>query len=117
MFLYDPVGGFREVVDADLGSPIDGVWIDGYYFLTDGQYIYHTDLTDEAAIDPLKFATAEFMPDLSLGVAKTQDNKVIVFGRYTIEYFTNAATPNFAFSRIKKILLKAIVLNIVHQNQ
>ena len=100
MFLYSAAAGFSEVVDADLGNPIDGVWIDGYYFLTDGEYIYHTDITDESAIDPLKFATAEFMPDPSLGVAKTKDNKIMVFGRYTIEYFANDASENFAFQRL-----------------
>ena len=101
MFLYSTAGVFAEVVDADLGDPIDGVWIDGYYFLTDGEYIYHTELTNESSIDPLKYATAEFMPDRSLGVAKTADNKVMVFGRYTIEYFANDATPNFAFQRLE----------------
>ncbi len=100
MFLYSPSGGFAEVTDSDLGNPIDGVWVDGYYFLTDGEFIYHTDIDDESSIDPLKFATAEFMPDKSLGVAKTQDNKVVVFGRYTIEYFIDAATANFAFQRV-----------------
>jgi hypothetical protein len=101
MYLYDPAGGFRQVTDPDLGSPIDVVWVDGYYFLTDGEYIYHTDISDEESIDPLKFATAEFMPDASLGLGKTQDNKVIVFGRYTIEYFVDSATENFAFSRVE----------------
>lgn len=101
MFLYSPSGGLSQVVDSDLGSPIDGVWVDGYYFLTDGEFLYHTDLTNESSIDPLKFATAEFMPDPSLGLGKTQDNKVIVFGRYTVEYFVNAATENFAFQRVE----------------
>lgn len=100
MFLYDPSAGFRQVVDSDLGDPIDVVWVDGYYFLTDGEFIYHTDITDESSIDPLKFATAEFMPDASLGVSKTQDNKVMVWGRYTLEYFVNVATANFAFQRL-----------------
>ena len=99
-FLYDPVNGLRAVTDNDLGSPIDGVWVDGYYFMTDGEYLFHTDLTDESSIDPLKFATAEFMPDPSLGLAKTQDNKVLVFGRYTLEYFINVTQDNFAFSRV-----------------
>lgn len=102
MFLYDETNGFREVTDSDLGDPIDGTWVDGYYFLTDGEYIYHTDLNDESSIDPLKFATAEFMPDKSLGVAKTQDNKVVVFGRNTIEYFRNVASDNFAFTRVQE---------------
>lgn len=101
MWLYSPAAGLNEIVDVDLGSPIDGVWINGYYFLTDGEYIYHTNITDEASIDPLKFATAEFMPDKSLGLLKTQDNKVVVFGRYTTEYFTDIAQPNFAFTRIE----------------
>jgi len=99
-FLYDLTTGFREVTDTDLGSPIDGVWVDGYYFMTDGEYLFHTDIDDEESIDPLKFATAEFMPDASLGLAKTQDNKVLVFGRYTLEYFINIAQDNFAFSRV-----------------
>lgn len=101
MFLYSPSGGFVETTDSDLGDPLDGVWVDGYYFLTDGEFIYHTLITDESSIDPLQFATAEFMPDKSLGVGKTQDNKVIVFGRYTMEYFINAATENFAFQRVE----------------
>jgi len=100
MFLYKSVGGLAEVIDADLGSPIDGVWVDQYYFLTDGDYIYHTDIDDETSIDPLKFATAEFMPDPSLGLAKSSDNKVMVFGRYSLEYFVNDASDNFAFVRV-----------------
>jgi hypothetical protein len=99
-FLYDLTNGFREVTDPDLGDPIDATWIDGYYFFTDGENIYHTDISDEEAIDPLKFATAEFMPDPTLGVAKTLDNKVMVFDRYSCEFFINRATANFAFSRV-----------------
>jgi len=101
-YLYDSVNGFRRVADPDVGAPIDVVWIDGYYCFTDGEYIYHTDITDEEAIDPLKFATAEFMPDKSLGCGKTQDNKWIVFGRYSMEYFRNAASADFAFERVQQ---------------
>lgn len=101
MFLYSPTSGFEQITDPDLGEPIDGVWVDGYYFLTDGEFLYHTDITDETSIDPLKFATAEFMPDPSLGLAKTQDNKVMVFGRYSLEYFVDTATENFAFKRVE----------------
>lgn len=100
-FLYDPTNGFREVTDTDLGNPIDAVWVDGYYFFTDGENIYHTDITDEEKIDPLTFAAAEFMPDDSLAVSKTQDNKVMVFGRYSLEYFVNVAASNFAFQRVE----------------
>ena len=100
-FLYSPSGGFAEITDSDLGKPIDCDWINGYYFFTDGEYIYHTDIGDETSIDPLQYATAEFMPDKSLGVMKTQDNKMIVFGRYSIEYFVDVAQDDFAFQRLE----------------
>ncbi len=52
MFLYSPSTGFNEVTDVNLGSPVDIVWVDGYYFLTDADFIYHTDIDDETSIDP-----------------------------------------------------------------
>lgn len=105
-YLYSPIDGFSQVTDSDLGNPIDCVWINGYYFFTDGEYIYHTDIDDESSISPLKYATAEFMPDDSLGVAKTQDNKVVVFGRYSMEYFSDQALDDFAFRRIESRAMK-----------
>jgi hypothetical protein len=106
MFLYDPVGGFRQITDPDLGNPLDGDWINGYYFLTDGENIYHTELANEEAIDPLKFATAEFLPDPSIGISRTSDNKIIVWGRYSKEDFIDQATTNFAFKRIETRAMK-----------
>lgn len=100
-YLYDPVVGFRQVLDPDLKTPIDGVWVDGYYFLTDGESLYHTDPANEDQFSPLAFATAEFSPDPTLGLGKTSDNKVIVFNRYTTEFFANVASTNFAFTRIQ----------------
>lgn len=109
-YLYDPTNGFRQVTDPDVGTPIDGTWIDGYYFLTDGEFLYHTDLNDESSIDPLKYATSEFSPDPTLGVGKTQDNKAIAFNRYSTEYLANVATANFAFQRIAA---RAVKIGIV----
>lgn len=100
-FLYDPVGGLVEVTDPDLGNPIDACWIDGYYFFTDGDYLYHTDISDETSISPLNFATSEFSPDPTLGVARTSSNLVAVFNRYTTEYFYDDASAAFAFSRAR----------------
>ncbi len=100
-FLYSPSGGLVQVTDSDVGSPIDGVWVNNYYFMTDGEYLFHTQISDETSIDPLDFATAEFMPDPSNGISKTQDNKVMVWGRYSLEYFQDVATDDFAFTRIE----------------
>lgn len=105
-YLYDPTNGFRPVTDPDVGVPIDACWIDGYYFFTDGDTIYHTDIDDEESIFPLKFATSEFSPDRTVGVGKTTDNKVVVFNRYTTEYFANQANENFAFTRIPSRAIK-----------
>lgn len=100
-FLYDPSGGFREVTDPNLGNPIDGTWADGYYMMIDPEYVFHTDLTDESSIDPLKFSTAAFIPDPNKGIWKTQDNFIVVAGRYSVEYFDNRANANFAWTRVE----------------
>jgi len=75
MFLYNSTDGFIQVTDPDILKPIDCVWIDGYYFLTDGDYIYHTKLSPTVAgdnpeleIDPSSYASAEFMPDPIMGL-------------------------------------------------
>lgn len=99
-FLYNPTDGFQEITDPDLGDPIDCVWVDGYIMFTDGENIYHSDITDETSIDPLKFDTSEFSPDPTLGLSLNDDNKVMVWNRYTLEYFQNVAKANFAFSRL-----------------
>lgn len=99
-FLYNPVDGARRILDPEVGEPIDHVWVDGYFFFTDGDYLYHTDIDNEESIDPLKFATSEFSPDRTKGVGLTTDDKVMAFNRFTIEYFENVATEFFAFRRI-----------------
>ena len=106
MWLHDG-STLSEVTDPDLGNPVDITWIDNYYFMTDGEFLFHTNITDESAIDPLKFATSEFSPDPTLGVEKTSDNQVAVFNRFTIEYFVNRALENFAFQRIQGKAVKA----------
>jgi len=109
-YLYSPAGGLNEVTDPDLGSPIDGTWINQVYFMTDGEFLFHTDINDESSIDPLKVATSEYSPDPTLGVGKTQDNKAIAFNRYTIEYFIDRASENFAYTRVES---RAIKIGIV----
>ena len=87
-------------IDPLFVGTIDAVWIDGYYFLTNGETLYHTELADEGVVQASE-STAQFSPDPILGLGKTQDNKVIVFGRYTIEYFDNVGSIGFAFRRLE----------------
>jgi len=98
------------MTDPDIGAPIDVAQIDGYYVFTDGEYLYHTDIGDETSIDPLKFATSELSPDPTKAVGRTQDDLLIVFNRYTTEYFINQANEQFAFSRLNQ---KAVDAGIV----
>jgi len=87
-------------IDPLFVGTIDAVWIDGYYFLTNGDSLYHTEINDEELVQASE-NTAQFSPDPILGLGKTQDNKVIVFGRYTIEYFQNVGSQGFAFQRLE----------------
>ena len=103
-WLYN--GTLTQITDSDLGNPIDGTWVDNYYFFTDGEFLYHTDITDETSIDPLKFATSEFSPDPTLAVDRTSGNQVIVFDRYSTSWFENRATEQFAFRRIANKFVK-----------
>jgi len=100
-WLYDG-DSFIEVDDPDVGSPIDAVWINGVYFLTDGEFLYHTRADSESAIDPQTFATSEFSPDRTFGLLVNIQNQVVVFNRYSTEWFSDVGTANeFRFRRIQ----------------
>ena len=91
-------------------TAIDAVWVSGYYMFTDSEYLFHTKALDESSIDPLQYATAEISPDPVVGLLATQDDLLLVFGRFTMQYFYNAATDQFAFSNLSQ---KAINAGIV----
>ena len=114
-WLYDG-STLTEVLDPDLGSPIDAVWINGVYFFTDGETLYHTDSTNEQAIDPQAFATSEFSPDRTVGLLKNKQNQVVVFNRFTTEWFVDQPTTTssgaFLF-RFRRIEGKAVKVGIV----
>ena len=112
-WLYDGVS-LIPYTDPDLGSPIDVVWINGVYFFTDGENLFHTTAVSEFNIEPDNFATAEFSPDRTLGLLKNQQNQVVVFNRYTIEWFSDTgAQEGFRFRRIPG---KALKVGIVGTN-
>lgn len=114
-WLYDG-STLTEVLDPDLGSPIDAVWINGVYFFTDGETLYHTDSTNEQAIAPLAFATSEFSPDRTVGLLKNKQNQVVVFNRFSTEWFVDQPTndPAGAFLfRFRRIEGKAVKVGIV----
>lgn len=110
LYYYNKQKGLREITDSDIGSPIDLVWVDGYFFLTDGKDIYHSDILNEEHFLPLDFSNAQFIPDASRGLGKNEDNEVVVFGEFSTEYFVNVGSNDFAFRRITQKAQKIGIL-------
>lgn len=88
-----------HVVDPDLGTCLDVVFIEGYFFSTDGEFLVVTDLNDPMAVNPLKYGSAEADPDPVIAVAALR-NEAYALGRFTIEVFQNIGGTGFPFQRI-----------------
>lgn len=105
LYYYNPTDGFRQITDSAVGSPIDIVWADFRFVLTDGEYLFQSSLLDESEYEPLDFSGSDFQPDKILGVGLNDDNELISFGALTTEYFQNIGQDNFSYTRIQ---LKAV---------
>lgn len=100
MYLYSPSSGLKEVTDPDLGSVIDGTWIDGYYFLVDRESPIVTDILAEDSIRQLNYGSAEIDPDPIIGCDKWR-NFAVVFGSSTMEFYDNVGGTLFPFQRVE----------------
>ena len=100
LYYYNRDGGLRLITNQNVGTPIDIAWIDNYFFLTDGENIFHSDIANEENYRALDFATSEFVPDATNGVIKTQDNRALAINRFSAEYYQNDGTDNFSFARL-----------------
>ena len=110
LFYYNPTSGLREITDPDVGDPVDIVWADGYFILTDGEEIYHSDILDEESYSPLNFTNPQFRPDPAYGLGINEDNELIVYGQKTTEYYTNQGLDNFTYARIGLKAMKQGIL-------
>lgn len=97
VFLFDGTS-ITQITDPDLGSVIDGIWIDGYFLMTDGEFLIVTELNNPTAIDPLKYGSSEEDPDPILGLIKVR-GEVYALNRYTTENFLNQGSTGFPFAR------------------
>lgn len=103
LYLYDDAT-LVQVADPDLGVPIDITWFKGIYVMTDGEYLFHTNISNEYTIDPLKYSSSEFAADPIKGVLRTDSNQIIAFNRYSTEFFyfnANAATGTSVLTPIQ----------------
>lgn len=89
-----------QVTDPDLGTVIDFVWVDGYFFTTDGEFLVVTELNDPTSVNPLKYGSSEADPDPVKSLLKLK-NEVYVINLKTIEVFTNVGGDGFPFSRVE----------------
>ena len=87
-----------QVTDPDLGEALDGIWIDGRFMTTDGQYLVVTELNNPTAVDPLKYGSSEEDPDRVVGLIKVR-GEVYAINRYTTENFANTGSTGFPFAR------------------
>lgn len=97
-WLYDGTT-LTQITDVDLGEPIDGFWVDGYFMFTDGAYLVVTELNNPFSIDPLKYGASEADPDRIVGNLKLR-NEVYALNRYTTEVFNNVGGTGFPFLRV-----------------
>lgn len=103
LFYYDGTT-LTQVTDTDLGRVVDLDWMDGYFITTDGTYVVVTQLSNPAAVDPLKYGSAEKDPDEVTGVA-TLNEDLVVFGTNSVQFFKNAGGNGFPFANVPGAML------------
>lgn len=111
-WLYDGYS-LTRVEDPDLGVPIDITWFRGIYVMTDGEFLFHTDINDEFSISPLKYSSSEFATDPVKGLIRTDSNEIIAFNRYSTEYFYFNANAPVGTSVLSPIQGKSSRIGIV----
>lgn len=97
-YLYDG-STLQRVADPDLGAVFDLIWVDGYFMLTDGEFLIVTELNNPFEVSPLKYGSSEVDPDPIKALLKIR-NEPHVLNRYTIEVFDNVGGTGFPFRRI-----------------
>ena len=97
---YFDGAALTQVVDPDLGAVTDMCWIDGYFMVTDGEFLTVTELNDPYAVSPLKYGSSEADPDPVIALLRLR-NEVYALNRYTIEAFDNVGGTGFPFQRIE----------------
>lgn len=96
-FLYDGTT-FTQVDTTLVGYVVDMVWVDGYWFLTNGESTFITDLADPFTVSPFQ-GSAEVDPDPIVALLKVR-NEVHAINRSTIEVYDNTGDGVFPFQRI-----------------
>ena len=97
----------EQYIDPDFGMALDGVSINGVYVFTDGEYLFHTDVTNEASINPSSFATSKLSPDPTVGLMRTQDGLLLALDRFSMQYFQFVGSEGFTFAELPQKTINA----------
>ena len=103
-YLFNPFDGFRQITDPDLLTVFDTTFNNNRLIHTDGEFLIVSDVGDDESYNPLNYGGAETNPDGILGVGDLY-NKLLAFGRHTIEWYFDAALEFFPYQRIETQLI------------
>lgn len=110
-FIYNVnTGTFAQITDSDFGNADSVTFIDGYFVFNNGSRIFHSDLEDGTAYDPLAFANADYDPDTALRVFRNRSD-LWVFGPNSTQFYRNVGTSPFAFAPIQGAVLETGLLS------
>jgi hypothetical protein len=112
LYYWDSVS-LTQVIDPELGAPIDITQFNQIYVMTDGEFLFHTDISNEESISPLKYSSSEFSSDKILAVARNAQNQVLAFNRFSIEWFFFDPTVPTGTSVLQVIPNKTSTIGIV----
>lgn len=99
LYYLDKTGVLTLVNDKNAGIVLDVQWIDGYYAVTDGEFIAFSDINDPFSFDPLKYISSESDPDSVVAVVRLR-NELLAVNRNSIETLSNVGGSGAPFSRI-----------------
>lgn len=91
-----------DLVQVTIPAPsiaLTVVWVDGYFMITDGEFLLVTELDDPLTFETLKYGSSEIDPDPVVSLLKLR-NEIYAINRYTIEVFDNIGGVGFPFQRI-----------------
>jgi len=110
---YPDAGVLTMIADADFpgnaGFTTTGTFVhlDGYAFImtTDGK-IWNSDLSSITSWTATNFISAQMSPDKGVGLS-TYKNKIVAFGKESIEFFENVNNPlGSPLQRIPELFIK-----------
>lgn len=84
-----------QVTDPDVGVVNDMIWIDGYFMVTDGQFIAVTELADPTSVLTTKYEGTD-IPDPIQCLLKANKQAHVV-SRHAIDVFQNVGGSGFPF--------------------